>query len=157
MNNQHEINKHLKNVFDEKSVAAIRNVNNITPSPEVIHQKKMPLEEKREQQEESDDQQKIVQDSAELKALRTYIDEQEKRISVLIDSQNQLIAEFNKLEAQVKELAKKPIVQVANIDSHKNNSEEKLTVSKEKQQTGAGEGLNKEEYSVEKFFYFGRK
>ena len=144
------INNQLKNVFDEKSTAAIRNANTISPSPETIHTKQNNSE---------------STDPNELRKLRNYISEQEQRITILIESQNKLIGEFNKLESEVKELRRKVTQQAESQHTNKptvkeekvKESEEKLTVSTEQQQTGAGEGLKSEEYSVEKFFYFGSK
>lgn len=146
MNNTSPINDKLKNVFNEESASAIRNVNTITPPPEKA---------KSGEQSNSD---------LELRKLRNYIKEQDQRITVLIESQNKLIGEFNALESAFKELKRRvtqqteaPVQAPLSPSVTEPQTEEELTVSKEKQQTGAGEGLKNQEYSVEKFFYFGSK
>jgi 5'-3' exonuclease len=148
MNTTSPINDKLKNVFDEKSASAIRNADSIAPQPERA---------RTTEQNNSD---------LEIRKLRNYVQEQDQRITVLIDSQNKLIGEFNKLESDFKDLKRKITQQAENetiVQAAKKSEErletqsENLTISKEKQQTGAGEGLKNEEYSVEKFFYFGKK
>lgn len=158
------INEQLRNVFDADSISAIRNAGTITPPPEKIHaQKTEEAEEPKESERSSDDNNSINNNNnnnsdnmkKEIEALQKYISEQENRITILINSQNELIKEFNKLEKEIKEIKNRP--QSIPESKPETKKEEKLTVSEEKQQTGAGEGLKNEEYSVEKFFYFGKK
>ena len=155
------MNEFLNNVFTAESVEAIKNAHTISPSPEQKEEVKynelkvehaeneaIPTQ-KTESPQMNQDMQQVEQ------RLLQKVDEQGKRISLLINSQNEMIKEFNALCEKVKQIEQRR--PEAGQQAESSAPQAPAEKPKGSQQTGAGEGLNHKDYSVEDIFYFGNK
>lgn len=145
----------LNNIFDEEALNAIRNADKICPSPESLQAKHEEVVEYVEVKAEpakteiNYDMDKIDRILSENRDLKIKVETQKELIHKIIESQNQMIKEINKMQEKLAAYD-----QIAN-QVHKVQSE---VPKKEepKQQTGAGEGLNPDDFSVENIFYAGK-
>lgn len=154
------MNSDLNNIFDEDSLNAIRNADKISPSPESLQAKKENVTETVEYQEikaeptkdkVNYDMDKIDRIISENRDLKIKVEAQKELIHKIIESQNQMIKEINRMQtrlAEYEEAAKK-------VPEVKKAVQEEIK-KEESQQTGAGEGLNPDDFSVENIFYMGK-
>lgn len=174
------MNQFLNNVLTAESVQAIKNAYRITPSPEqraglnnveVVYE----METKPEPQVQKSSVEIDGGISHEaLKDLESKfakeITKQSERISVIINSQNQMIKELNAMQEKLLELlqfkveisnklsesVRSEVIQSATVPKSDNSSIPSSNTD-QKEQTSAGEGLNPNDYCVENIFYFGNK
>lgn len=154
----------LKNIFDADSMAAIKNAAEISPAQytakpvgNIVAGLKEPKTE-----ENVIVYQESVEDNKEVLELREMVKHQTGVINRVIASQNEMIKELNSLQGEVKQLKSRP---VASKPEEKPKAEiveigsdfEEPKPKKEKQQNGACNNLNPEDYCVENIFNFGRK
>lgn len=163
------MNEFLNNVFTAESVEAIRNAHSISPSPEQKEEIKYKNVKMTETNEETGEVTQSVQTKTPVTAgiqkeelhqlerrLMEKIQEQSERISVIINSQNQMIKELNELQSKAAK-AQFQVTESPQVQNTPSQEPVKTEPKKESQQTGAGEGLNPQDYSVEDIFYFGNK
>jgi chromosome segregation ATPase len=141
-----------KNVFSSESIDAIKNVETITPPPEKAHKNTGKREETRQTEEKqiSESPSLVAELQEKINQLQNALEAQGRRIDTILESQNKVIGEFNRIESQMKE-AKTVQTQLPR------STEMPVAKTEEKpQQSGNGAGLNPDEFSVEKYFYCGR-
>jgi uncharacterized protein (DUF3084 family) len=151
------MNQILNNIFDDESIEAIKNADNngsgprTTPMPEETRQTEQEIPQMTQEKVSSEDTSLLK------RQFENKMQEQANRITTLINSQNQMIKEFNDLQAVVKQLQARPVAVAPQVNSAPVDAP-KAEPAKDpnKQQNGAGAGLNPEEFSVEKHFYYGK-
>jgi len=146
------MNQILNNIFDDESIEAIKRANSSSSGQ---RESSKSAENKTMEQHKPSDDFNLIK-----RQLESKIQEQANRITVLINSQNQMIKEFNELQAIVKTLKAKIAQTTTSAPMQTQTAQHQTTSSEPKkdtvQQNGAGAGLNPEEFSVEKHFYFGK-
>jgi predicted nuclease with TOPRIM domain len=149
------MNQILNNIFDDESIEAIKNADNngsgprTTPMPDEVIEMEQEIPQTMQETTSSEDTSLLK------RQLETKIQEQANRITTLINSQNQMIKEFNDVLAEVKRLKARPVSVAPQVNSAPASAPEPVK-DPNKQQNGAAEGLNPEEFSVEKHFYYGK-
>ena len=144
------MNEILNSIFDDDSLSAIKNVQNQSKTSTEEH-----IEQKKEHEVTAMDQELKNSQLQDVETkLQNKIHEQASRISTIIASHNQLIKEFNQLAEKVNRIEARMIHSESVTSTPAQKSEEK---PKPDQQTSAGEGLNPDDFSVEKHFYYGNK
>lgn len=152
------MNEALKNIFDDKSMSAIANAAEIAPCPnpeDLIKEQKQ-----QKQKTEMSSEPQVVYNTDEIEDLKELVNHQSRVLNRVIASQNEMIKELSTLresaskpQAVVVETEEKPVEEVV-IEEQPAPKPKKEAP---KQQNGACEGLNPDDFCVEKCFYFGNK
>jgi hypothetical protein len=135
------MNDALKNIFDQDSMNAILNAEQIIPTQKTAKRVgNIVYNDKIEEPEYIKEVEYV--ENEKIKEMQETLDSHANLIDKLIESQNELIKEIN-------ELKKRPVEKEVVV--------EKKSQDKPKQQNSTGNGLNPDDFSVEKTFYFGNK
>ncbi|MFT4325873.1 MAG: hypothetical protein ACMXYK_00020 [Candidatus Woesearchaeota archaeon] len=168
------MNDALKNIFDHSSMEAIQKAAEIAPLPnnrvgDIIGYKRAPreiVEEKTAEPEAVKEETEVVYKEKmvfdenlkkEVDLLKEQLKHQTGVINRIIQSQNEMIKELNELQKTQKELLQQKTEQKKSSDIVEIGKEFEESKPKNTQQRSTGHDLNQEEYSVEKFFNFGKK
>lgn len=156
------MNEALNNIFDDESLEAIRNADKINPRPEIRQEQENFTSEKPSKievqaenvAESSDMKRRIERLEKENQDLKIKVTAQKELIHKIIESQNTMIKELNDIYERIHELEnRKPAIQASSPTPTKQEAPKQ----ENDQQTSAGEGLNPNDFAVEKIFYTGNK
>ena len=148
----------LKNIFDADSIAAIQNAAEIAPTqekPKPVGNVVVGYEEKEVQYAEPSNE--VVYNDERVIELEEKLKHQNGVLNRVIKSQNEMIKELNQMQEKMQEIASKPVVQAAEPSAPAQQELPAPKKEEKKQQNGACDGLNPDDFSVEKTFYFGNK
>ena len=160
------MNDVLNNIFDEESLSAIKNADKICPSPETLSKRKeISYEEVKTAPVNNSvnninyDQDKVTRLENDNRELKIKVEAQKELIHKIIESQNQMIKEINLMQEKLIKLENRKLDGTIDTNQTNNTEQKPANENKEnqKQQTGAGEGLNPDDFSVEDIFYMGNK
>ncbi len=161
------MNEILNNIFDEESIAAIRNASRISPNPETFYKKDEIKVEYASVtpasivNENSELTKAVINLQKENRELKLKVETQRELIHKIIQSQNEMISEINKIQSQMVMMSSKQSSQNNSsqfaVPENNRVSENRGSSEAPKQQTSMGSSLNPDDFKVENIFYFGNK